>query len=401
MWILYDSGSIIIKIKLEKYKLIPYGRQDITEEDIESVVNVLHSDFLTQGDAVPTFEQKLCNYTGARYAVAVNSCTSALHIACLALGLGPKDILWTSPISFVASANCGLYCGASVDFVDVDPNTALMSVKALESKLEQAKQQRKLPKILIPVHFAGQSCDMKAISKLGEKYNFRIIEDAAHAIGSSYLNKNVGSCQYSDITVFSFHPVKIITTGEGGAALTSSAKLAEKMRLLRSHGITRDPEKMINPKERDWYYEQISLGFNYRMTDIQAALGISQLSRLDEYVAKRSEIAHWYNDRLKYVLVDSLAQEKNGESSHHLYVIRVKDGEDKRDKLYDYLKKNGISVNLHYFPIYKQPFFDTKIKLIGAEAYYKSSISLPIFPTIGKNNLKKVIQKISEFYEHY
>ena len=381
--------------------MIPYGRQEITEKDIKAVVDVLRSDFLTQGSVVPKFEHKLCTYTGVENAVAVNSCTSALHIACLALNLGPGDILWTSPISFVASANCGLYCGASVDFVDVDPNTALMSVKALESKLEQAKQQSKLPKILIPVHFAGQSCDMKAISKLGEKYNFRIIEDAAHAIGSSYLNKNVGSCQYSDITVFSFHPVKIITTGEGGAALTSSTELAEKMRLLRSHGITRDSEKMINPKERDWYYEQISLGFNYRMSDIQAALGISQLSRLDEYVAKRSEIAHWYNDRFKDVPVDSLAQEENGESSHHLYVIRVKGGEDKRDKLYDYLKKNDISVNLHYFPIYKQPFFDTKIKLIGAEAYYKSAISLPIFPTIGKNNLKKVMQKFSEFYEHY
>jgi UDP-4-amino-4,6-dideoxy-N-acetyl-beta-L-altrosamine transaminase len=381
--------------------MIPYGRQEITEKDIEAVVDVLRSDFLTQGSVVPKFEHKLCAYTGVENAVAVNSCTSALHIACLALNLGPGDILWTSPISFVASANCGLYCGASVDFVDVDPNTALMSVKALESKLEQAKQQRKLPKILIPVHFAGQSCDMKAISKLGVKYNFRIIEDAAHAIGSSYLNKNVGSCQYSDITVFSFHPVKIITTGEGGAALTSSTELADKMRLLRSHGITRDSEKMINPKERDWYYEQISLGFNYRMSDIQAALGISQLSRLDEYVAKRSEIAHWYNDRFKDLPVDSLVQEENGESSHHLYVIRVKDGEDKRDKLYDYLKKNDINVNLHYFPIYKQPFFDTKIKLIGAEAYYKSAISLPIFPTIGKNNLKKVMQKFSEFYEHY
>ena len=381
--------------------MIPYGRQEITEKDIEAVVDVLRSDFLTQGSVVPEFEHKLCEYTGVENAVVVNSCTSALHIACLALNLGPRDILWTSPISFVASANCGLYCGALVDFVDIDPDTALMSVKELESKLEQAKHQGKLPKILIPVHFAGQSCDMKAISKLAEKYNFRIIEDAAHAIGASYLDKNVGSCQYSDITVFSFHPVKVITTGEGGAALTSSTELAEKMKLLRSHGITRDSEKMTNPKGKSWYYEQISLGFNYRMSDFQAALGISQLNRLDKYVEKRSEIAHWYDDQFKNILVNPLIQAKYGKSSHHLYVIRVKNREGERDRLYKYLRKNDIYVNLHYMPIYRQPYFNRKIRLLGAEEYYKSAISLPIFPTIGKNNLKKVMQKISEFYGYH
>jgi len=380
--------------------MIPYGRQEITEKDIKAVVDVLRSDFLTQGSVVPKFEHMLCEYTGAQNSVVVNSCTSALHIACLALNLGPGDILWTSPISFVASANCGLYCGASVDFVDVNPDTALMSVTALESKLEQAELQGKLPKIVIPVHFAGQSCDMKAISKLGEKYNFRIIEDAAHATGASYLNRKVGSCQYSDITVFSFHPVKIITTGEGGTALTNNLEVAKKMKRLRSHGITRDPEEMVNPKGEDWYYEQINLGFNYRMSDIQAGLGISQLSRLDEYVNKRSEIAHWYDDQFKNVLVNPLSQEKYGRPSHHLYVIRVKNREGERDRLYRYLRKNDICVNLHYIPIYRQPFFNKKMRLLGAEEYYKSAISLPIFPTISENNLKKVTQKISEFYEY-
>ena len=242
---------------------------------------------------------------------------------------------------------------------------------------------------------------MKAISKLGEKYNFRIIEDAAHAIGASYLNKNVGSCQYSDITVFSFHPVKVITTGEGGAALTNNLEVAKKMQLLRSHGITRDSQEMTNSIVSDWYYEQISLGFNYRMTDFQAALGISQLSRLDEYVAKRSKIAHWYDDQFENIPVNSLIQKESGESSHHLYVIKVINGEAERDRLYKYLRRGGIYVNLHYIKIYLQPFFNRKIRLLGSEEYYKSAISLPIFPTSGKNNLKKVMQKISEFYGYH
>ena len=386
---------------MEKSESIPYGRQDITEEDIKAVIKVLRSDFLTQGPSIPAFEEKLCNYTGTKYSVAVNSCTSALHIACLALNLGPGDVLWTSPISFVASANCALYCGALVDFVDIEPDTALMSVQALEDKLKQAEQQGNLPKIVIPVHFAGQSCDMEAISKLGKKYNFRVIEDAAHAIGARYLNRTVGCCQYSDITVFSFHPVKVITTGEGGAALTNNLDVAKKMQLLRSHGITRDSKEMNNSNVSDWYYEQISLGFNYRMTDFQAALGISQLSRLDEYVAKRSKIAHWYDDQFENIPVTPLIQKESGESSHHLYVIRVKNKEGERDRLYKYLRKNDIYVNLHYIPIYRQPFFNRKIRLLGAEEYYKSAISLPIFPTIGKNNLKKVMQKISEFYGYH
>ena len=385
---------------MEKSKFIPYGRQDITEEDIEAVIKVLRSDFLTQGPSIPAFEEKLCNYTGTKYSVAVNSCTSALHIACLALNLGPGDVLWTSPISFVASANCALYCGALVDFVDIEPDTALMSVQALEDKLKQAEQQGNLPKIVIPVHFAGQSCDMEAISKLGKKYNFRVIEDAAHAIGARYLNRTVGCCQYSDITVFSFHPVKVITTGEGGAALTNNLDVAKKMQLLRSHGITRDSKEMNNSNVSDWYYEQISLGFNYRMTDFQAALGISQLSRLDEYVAKRSKIAHWYDEQFSNMTVIPLSDAGYGSSSHHLYVVRVKNGKDERDKLYNYLRKNGISVNLHYIPIYRQPFFNRKIRLFGVEKYFESAISLPIFPKLSKKDLKKIITVIYKFYEN-
>ena len=379
--------------------MIPYGKQDITEEDIEAVVKVMRSDFLTQGPAVPAFEQKLCNYIGAKHVVAVNSCTSALHIACLALDLGPGDILWTSPITFVASANCALYCGATVDFVDIEPNTALMSIKALESKLEKARQQGKLPKIVIPVHFSGQSCDMRAIAKLGEKYNFKIIEDAAHAVGASYLNKKIGGCQYSDITVFSFHPVKIITTGEGGAALTNSDALTKKMQLLRSHGITRDPRDMVHVNNNDWYYEQISLGFNYRMSDIQAALGISQLNKLDTYISKRREISSWYDEQFNGINIKPLIQNKDTSSSHHLYVVRIGGGENERDELFSYLRKNNILVNLHYIPIYKQPYFNKKYTLAGSEEYYKSAISLPIFPKIRKKSLETVVQKIFEFYE--
>jgi UDP-4-amino-4,6-dideoxy-N-acetyl-beta-L-altrosamine transaminase len=384
---------------LEKFKFIPYGRQDITEKDIESVVKVLRSDFLTQGPAVPKFEKKLCNYTGSKYAVAVNSCTSALHIACLALDLGPGDVLWTSPITFVASANCALYCGATVDFVDIDPDTALMSVQALKDKLQEAEKNGILPKIIIPVHFSGQSCDMKDISELGKKYGFKIIEDAAHAIGASYLASKIGSCQYSDVVVFSFHPVKIITTGEGGAALTNSLEVANKMRLLRSHGITRNPKEMINHKEGDWFYEQISLGFNYRMSDIQAALGSSQLSRLNEYVTRRSEIACWYDSQFENIPIDPLIQKKDRKSSYHLYVIRVKNKKSERDRLYEYLKNKNICVNLHYIPIYRQPFFNMKNRLPGSEKHYETAISLPIFPTISNANLKKIVQNICEFYE--
>jgi UDP-4-amino-4,6-dideoxy-N-acetyl-beta-L-altrosamine transaminase len=374
--------------------MIPYGRQEITEKDIESVVDVLRSDFLTQGSVVPKFEHKLCEYTGAENAIAVNSCTSALHIACLALNLGPGDILWTSPISFVASANCGLYCGASVDFVDIDPNTALLSIKKLEEKLQYAKKKGKLPKIVIPVHFGGQPCDMKEIYALSKKYNFKIIEDAAHAIGAKYQDKLIGSCQYSDITVFSFHPVKIITTGEGGVAMTNNLQLSDRMRLLRSHGITRDVSKMKNKPDGAWYYEQIDLGFNYRMTDIQAALGISQLNRIEQYVSRRNEIAEWYNKKFRTTDISPLMQKMGRSSAYHLYVILIKGGRQQRDVLYNYLLKNDIGVNLHYIPVYKHPFFNKNSCLENAEYYYKHAISLPIYPTISSKDLNKVVDKI-------
>ena len=371
--------------------MIPYGKQDVTSDDIESVVEVLRSDFLTQGPTVPRFEEKLCKYTGSDYAVAVNSCTSALHIACLALGLGRGDILWTSPITFVASANCALYCQAVVDFVDVDPDTALMSIEKLRKKLERAKISGKLPKIVIPVHFAGQSCDMERIYALGKEYGFSIIEDAAHASGSYYKNKPVGICSYSDITVFSFHPVKIITTGEGGVALTNNSSLANHMRLLRSHGIVRKESKRKNVMSDGWIYNQKVLGYNYRMSDISAALGISQLNRLDDYVLKRTKIANWYNDEIEKLGLNSLIINSDNRSSHHLYVIRLTGDLVDRKKVFTYMRDHDIGVNVHYIPLYKHSFYKKTKQLHGAEDYYNSAISLPIYPTIKKNELEKVV----------
>jgi UDP-4-amino-4,6-dideoxy-N-acetyl-beta-L-altrosamine transaminase len=380
--------------------MIPYGKQDITESDIDSVVDVLHSDFLTQGPCVPLFEKKLCKYTGANYAVAVNSATSALHIACLALGLGSKDILWTSPISFVASANCGLYCGATVDFVDVEAGTALMSIKKLRKKLEDAKISGRLPKIVIPVHFSGQSCDMKEISKLSREYGFSVIEDAAHAIGGKYRGDMVGNCKYSDITVFSFHPVKIITTGEGGAAMTNSKKYAEKMKKLRSHGITRNPKEMINKIDGPWYYEQIELGFNYRMTDIHAALGCSQIENIDKYVSYRQKIADRYDKAFSEIPITTPHISSNSYSSFHLYVIQLnsKGGNKKRLQLFNRLRKQGIGVNVHYIPIYHHPIYNNLGYSIHSfdesEKYYNSTITLPIYYNLTEHEQNKVINVV-------
>jgi|SaaInlStandDraft_5_1057022.scaffolds.fasta_scaffold23366_2 UDP-4-amino-4,6-dideoxy-N-acetyl-beta-L-altrosamine transaminase len=376
--------------------MIPYGRQDITQEDIDAVVRTLKSDFLTQGPVIPELEYKLCKYTGARYSVAVNSCTSALHIACLALDLGPGDILWTSPISFVASANCALYCNATVDFVDINLDTALISIESLKEKLEYAEKEGKLPKIVIPVHFAGQPCNMEEIHTLSQQYGFKIIEDAAHAIGAKYQNNPVGNCLYSDITVFSFHPVKIITTGEGGAAMTNSSKLAEKMSLLRTHGITRDPVKMKNKLGGLWYYEQIDLGFNYRMTDIQAALGISQLKRLDQYILRRTEIAKWYDKKFKDVAVTPLMQKSDRSSAYHLYVILVGEGKNKREKLYNYLYEHNIRVNVHYIPIYRQAYYSNSDTLKVADMYYQRTISLPMFTNITTSELNTVVDNTTK-----
>ena len=304
--------------------MIPYGKQDINQADIDSVIDVIQSDFLTQGPQVPLFEKTVSDYCGAEYGVAVNSATSALHIACMALNLGKDDYLWTSSNTFVASANCGLYCGAKVDFVDIDPRTYNLSTEELERKLIQARQDNKLPKIVIPVHFAGQSCDMKKIHSLSQKYGFKIIEDASHAIGGKYLDKPIGGCQYSDITVFSFHPVKIITTAEGGLATTNDKEISERMQLFRSHGVTRDPELMIKKAEGDWYYQQVELGFNYRMTELQAALGVSQMKRLDEFVALRHQRQKRYDELLKNLPVVAPYQDMDSYSALHLYPIQIK-----------------------------------------------------------------------------
>jgi UDP-4-amino-4,6-dideoxy-N-acetyl-beta-L-altrosamine transaminase len=372
---------------LEKFELIPYGHQNITEEDIEAVVKVLRSDFLTQGPIVPVFEQKLCDYTGAKYAVAVNSCTSALHIACIALDLGPGDILWTSPITFVASANCALYCGATVDFVDIETNTALMDVKKLAEKLDLAKKENKLPKIVVPVHFAGQPCDMKGIYALSQQYGFKIIEDAAHAIGARYRGEVVGNCRYSDITVFSFHPVKVMTTGEGGSAMTNSLLLAEKMELFRSHGITKNKEKFINENDGGWYYEQHVLGYNYRLTDIQAALGISQLKRLNSFINKRQEIAKRYFNELKNITLPY--QHSDRSSSWHLFVVQV---ENRREK-YDALKEQGILTQVHYIPINSQPIYKSK-KLHNSDNFYKKCLSIPIYADLTNKDQSRVISNL-------
>jgi len=365
--------------------MIPYGKQDINQQDIDAVVSVLSSDFLTQGPQVPVFESTLTAFTGAKHALAVNSATSALHIACLALDLGVGDILWTTPVTFVASANCGLYCGAEVDFVDIDPATYNMCPAQLEQKLIAAEKVGRLPKVVIPVHLCGQSCDMQAIHKLSLTYGFSIIEDASHAIGGRYLNIAIGSCQFSDITVFSFHPVKIVTTAEGGAALTNNAKLAEKMALYRSHGITRDPDLMQGESDGAWYYQQIELGFNYRMTELQAALGVSQMQRLDEFSQARHVLATRYNDLLKTLPVVVPFQLENTYSGLHLYVIRLQLNKITKThkQVFDELRTNGIGVNLHYIPVHLQPYYQNMGFELGdfpvAESYYQEAISLPMF----------------------
>lgn len=365
--------------------MIPYGKQDINQDDIDAVASVLKSDFLTQGPKVPLFEDIISEYCGAKFGVAVNSATSALHIACLALGLGDGDWLWTSPNTFVASANCGLYCGAKVDFVDIDLNTYNMSTIELEKKLIKAKADNKLPKIIIPVHFAGQSCNMKKIKSLSNEYGFSIIEDASHAIGAKYLEKPVGSCEYSEITVFSFHPVKIITTAEGGLATTNSKELAEKMRLIRSHGITRDKSLMTLDHNGDWYYQQVSLGFNYRMTELHAALGISQIKRLDQFITTRHKLKERYNSILSDFPVIVPYQDKDNYSALHLYPVQLDlENIDKtRQQVFEELRDKGIGVNIHYIPIHTQPYYSQFGFKVGdfpsSEAYYNKAISIPLF----------------------
>ena len=384
--------------------MIPYGKQDINQADIDSVIDVIQSDFLTQGPQVPLFEKTVSDYCGAEYGVAVNSATSALHIACLALELGKGDWLWTSPNSFVASANCGLYCGAKVDFVDIDRLTYNLSPEELEKKLIQAKQDDKLPKVVIPVHFAGQSCDMQKIHSLGKEYGFKIIEDASHAIGGKYLDKPIGGCQYSDITVFSFHPVKIITTAEGGVATTNDKELLGRMQLFRSHGVTRDPELMIKKSEGGWYYQQVELGFNYRMTELQAALGVSQMERLDKFVALRHQRQVRYDKLLKGLPIVVPYQSLDSYSALHLYPIQLEleNISKSHAQVFDELKQKGLGVNLHYIPVHIQPYYEKMSFSLGdfpeAEKYYSRAISIPMFQGLTTemqdevvNALKKVL----------
>lgn len=382
--------------------MIPYGRQDITQADIDAVVGVLQSDFLTQGPMVPRFEQQVAQHVGASHALAVNSATSALHIACLALGLGPGDRLWTSPVTFVASANCGLYCGAEIDFVDIDPRTYNLCPKALERKLEQAEQEGTLPKVVVPVHLCGQPCDMQAIHKLALRYGFKVIEDASHAIGGMYQGEFIGNGRYSDITVFSFHPVKIITTAEGGMALTNDVELADKMALLRSHGITRDPQLMTHEADGPWYYQQIDLGFNYRMTELQAALGISQMERLDQYIARRHQLAARYNDLLAALPVSVPWQHADSYSGLHLYVITLQLGKITKThrEVFESLREQGIGVNVHYIPVHTQPYYER----MGfkpedfplAQDYYRQAISIPMFQTMTDEQQDLVVAAIAK-----
>lgn len=382
--------------------MIPYGRQDISQQDIDAVVEVLRSDFLTQGPKVPNFEQSIIDACGVKFAVAVNSATSALHIACLALGLGEGDWLWTTPNTFVASANCGLYCGAKVDFVDIDPRTYNMCAEELEKKLVKAEQQGRLPKVVIPVHFSGQPCDMAAIHALSQKYGFNIIEDASHAIGGKYKGEPIGNCRYSDITVFSFHPVKIVTTAEGGMAVTNDPKLAEQLNLLRSHGITRDESLMTKLADGPWYYQQIELGYNYRMTDMQAALGVSQMQRLDEYVTKRHALAERYNELLKDLPIILPWQHVDSYSGLHLYVIRLQLDQINKTHLevFNGMREAGILVNLHYIPVHLQPYYKEMGFEEGqypeAEQYYKEAISLPMFPTLSYEQQQQVVESLKK-----
>jgi UDP-4-amino-4,6-dideoxy-N-acetyl-beta-L-altrosamine transaminase len=383
--------------------MIPYGRQDINQADIDAVVNVLRSDFLTQGPVVPAFENAVAMHCGVRHAVAVNSATSALHIACLALGVGNGDLVWTSPITFVASANCARYCGAAVDFVDIDPLTYNMSVECLRSKLEGAQKIGKLPKVVIPVHLCGQSCDMAAIHELGQQYGFKIIEDASHAIGGTYRREPVGNCRFSDITVFSFHPVKIITTGEGGMAVTNDDKLASHMARLRTHGITRDPAEMTHAPDGPWYYQQLELGLNYRLTDIHAALGLSQMKRLGEFVATRNQIANRYTKMLANLPVTVQLQPPDVYSAFHLYVIRLRLPKTKKThrEVFEALRAAGVGINLHYIPVYRQPYYArmgfNPSQFPEAERYYAEAISIPMYSGLTGENQNKIITLFNQF----
>ncbi|MFC2742125.1 MAG: UDP-4-amino-4,6-dideoxy-N-acetyl-beta-L-altrosamine transaminase [Selenomonas artemidis] len=382
--------------------MIYYGRQSIDETDIAAVEAVLRSDFLTQGPAIERFEQCVADYCGAKYAAAVCNATAALHIACRAAGLGTGDILWTSPITFVASANCGRYCGADVDFVDIDPRTYNMSVDALEEKLRRAKAENRLPKIVVPVHLAGQSCETKRIHELAKEYGFTVLEDASHAVGADYLDTKVGGCVFSDMTVFSFHPVKIVTTGEGGMVLTNNRDLYEKLTLYRSHGITRDPEKMTHAADGAWYYQQIDLGYNYRMTDLQAALGCSQMQRLDKFVARRRELAARYDELLREMPLTTPYVMETAEPSWHIYVVRLDFARitKTKEQIFSEMKERGIVLNLHYIPVHLQPYYEqlgfAKGDFPHSEAYYEEALTLPLYYDLTDAQQDEIIAALRE-----
>ena len=380
--------------------MIYYGKQSISEADIKAVEEVLRSDFLTQGPAIEQFERTVADYCGAKYAVAVCNATAALHIACLSAGLGTGELLWTSPITFVASANCGRYCGADVDFVDIDEKTYNMSAVALEEKLRRARRDNKLPKVVIPVHLAGQSCDMVRIKELSNEYGFTIIEDASHAVGADYLDTKVGSCAFSDMTVFSFHPVKIVTTGEGGMVLTNNHELYEKLLLYRSHGITRNPAKMTHVSDGAWYYQQIVLGCNYRMTDIQAALGTSQMKRLDAFVARRRELAARYDALLQELPLVTPHVMEGANPSWHIYVVRVAFGQISKTKqqLFEAMKEQGIMLNLHYIPVHRQPYYEKLGFRQGdfpqSEKYYDEAFTLPLYYDLTNDQQDCIVESL-------
>ena len=379
--------------------MIPYGRQIVSDKDIQAVVEVLRSDFLTQGPVVPRFERSVKEYCRVGHAVATNSATSALHIACLALGVSAGDRVWTSPITFVASANCARYCGAQVDFVDIDPNTFNMCPKALANKLEKAAEEHTLPKVIIPVHMGGQSAQMIDISDIARSYGVKIIEDASHAIGGRYAGDPIGCCRYSDIAVFSFHPVKIITTAEGGMAVTNDTEVAEKMKRLRSHGVVRDTKLMETPSEGAWYYQQLDLGWNYRLTELQAALGLSQMDMLDEFVSKRHSLAHRYDELLFDSGFDIPGRQIDTYSSFHLYIVRVPPTE-KRSRIFNQLREKNIGVNVHYIPVHLQPYYRKLGFSPGdfpiSEEYYSRAISIPLHPGLNRENQEYIVSELKK-----
>jgi UDP-4-amino-4,6-dideoxy-N-acetyl-beta-L-altrosamine transaminase len=381
--------------------IIPYNRQYIDEIDVKSVLKVLKSNLITQGPNVKMFEKAISKKVNSKYAVASNSATSSLHLACMAIGLKKGDWLWTSPNSFVASSNCGLLCGANIDFVDINPQTFNLDVKLLEKKLVKAKRKKKLPKVIIPVHFAGLPCDMKKIFELSKKFKFKIIEDASHALGAKYYSNTIGNCKYSDIAVFSFHPVKMITTIEGGIATTNNKLYSEKMSYLRVHGIIKDKNLMKKKSEGDWYYEQVELGYNYRMNDIQARLGLSQLKKLSKFLHRRKQIAKLYKNQFKDLPIKFQSMNDGSVSSYHLFVIEINKGKKLKQKIYNILRRNKILVNVHYIPIHLQPYYMKKFgfrkgQFQFAEDYYDKAISLPIYYSLKKNEVLRVVNLIKK-----